>query len=88
MSNPTTADIKLDYPVQLADRKLEKITLRRPRMCDLLDNPIHGEGDISGELRLFAVLAGLQEEEMRQLDAEDYGKVQKQFITFQGKTKR
>lgn len=77
-----TATITLEYPVQLADKMLEAVTMRRPTMGDVLDNPVKGELDFAGEMQLYATLCDLRTEDMRGLDPLDYQKLQKQYALF------
>ncbi len=58
--------------------------MRRPTLGDLMDCPINGESDISGEAPLLARLCGLNIEDMRMLDASDYTKLQRQFLSDRG----
>lgn len=76
-----TATITLEYPVQLADKVLEEITMRRPSMGDLLDFPLE-RGTLEAEMQLVGHLCGLKLEDLRLVDGEDYGKLQLQLITF------
>ena len=39
MKGPKTATIKLDYPVQLADRELTEVTMHRPSMGEITTTP-------------------------------------------------
>lgn len=76
------AVIKLAYPVTLADRQLDSVTMRRPTMGDIIDyEPVKLE-DMKGEVALIGVLCGLKEQEMRLLDATDYARLQKQYVQF------
>lgn len=77
-----TATITLEYPVQLADKMLEAVTMRRPTMGDVLDNTVKGELDFAGEMQLYAVLCDLRPEDMRGLDPVDYQKLQEQYALF------
>lgn len=86
MSKPKTATIKLDYPVQLADRELAEVTMHRPSMGEIIDNPVRDALDMAGELKLYAALCELPEEDLRRLDSEDYARVQQQYLTFRGVT--
>ncbi len=76
------AVIKLNYPVQLADRKAGEVTMRRPSMCDLLDHEPTRADDIASEVKLIGILCGLRPEEMRRLDATDYARLQDQYVRF------
>ena len=72
-----TAKIALRYPAQLSDRTLSSITMRRPTVGDMLDYPIKNAA-------LVAALTGLRPEDLRELDMEDYERLQDQLLTFRG----
>ncbi len=84
MKGPKTVTLKLDYPVQLADRELAEVTMHRPCMGEIIDNPVRDAQDMSGELALYAKLCNLPEDDLRQLDSEDYARLQRQYLTFRG----
>lgn len=84
MEKPKSATVKLDYPVQLADRLLTEITIRRPSIGDLLDYPLGPETGLPEELALMAHLCGLHADDLRALDAEDYAGLQEQLLRFRG----
>ncbi len=86
MTKQKSAIISLDCPVQLADRLLTEVTMRRPTVGDLIDHPIRDVQDMKGELRLYAWLCNLSEEDLRLLDMEDYAKIQRQYLFFRGIT--
>lgn len=79
---PKTEAITLSFPLQLADRELVSVTMRRPTMGDILDHPINGNGDIAGEMQLIGALCGLKQEDLRLMDAEDYWRLQDQLVRF------
>lgn len=85
--NNTATSITLRYPVQLADKTLTEVTLRRPTMGDILDFPIAGERDFAGEMALLAVLCNVKVEELRRLDMEDYSAIQVAFASFRSSGK-
>lgn len=85
MSNKIV-NVDLDFPVQLADRLLDKITLRRPTMKDLRVHPIKGQDDVAGEMRHFCALTGLKLDELDQLDVSDYQKLQETYVSFRTPT--
>ena len=76
-----TAKIALRYPAQLSDRTLSSITMRRPTVGDMLDYPIKN-GGLDEEAALVAALTGLRPEDLRELDMEDYERLQDQLLTF------
>ena len=74
--------IKLDFPIQLPDRLVEEVTIRRPIMANMLDNPIAGDRDMKGEMKLYSALTGLHVEDLRLMDFSDYGRLQESFASF------
>ena len=85
MDKRQEVEIELDFPVQLADRKLEKVVMRRPTIGDLLKHNINGENyQLSDDIGFYAGLCGLVPDEMEQLDFMDYEKIQQQFFRFRG----
>ena len=78
-----TAKIALRYPAQLSDRTLSSITMRRPTVGDMLDYPIKN-GGLDEEAALVAALPGLRPEDLRELDMDDYERLQDQLLTFRG----
>lgn len=77
-----SAVVALNYPVQLADRQLTEVTMRRPNMGDLLDHEPKAPDDVASELELIGILCGLKPSEMRLLDATDYARLQDQYVRF------
>lgn len=77
-----SAVVPLNYPVQLADRQLTEVTMRRPNMGDLLDHEPKAPDDVASELELIGILCGLIPSEMRLLDATDYARLQDQYVRF------
>lgn len=77
-----SAVVALNYPVQLADRQLTEVTMRRPNMGDLLDHEPKAPDDVASELKLIGILCGLKPSEMRLLDATDYARLQDQYVRF------
>lgn len=85
---PREETIVLDYPIQLADRVLEQVVMKRPSMKVLRLNRIKGDQDFDGEMKLFCVLTGLRMEEMEELDAADYARLQETYVRFRTPSKR
>lgn len=79
-----TVSIKLRHPVQLADRLMDKVVMRRPTVGDIIDHPIRDGSDLAGESALYAHLCGLNHEDFRALDAEDYQEIQRNYLLFRG----
>jgi len=79
-----TVTIKLDFPVQLADRMLTELTMRRPVMRDMLKHKIGPHSGLAEDLALMADLCGLVTDELENFDTCDYEKLQAQLLRFRG----
>lgn len=77
-------EITLDFPVQLADRRLEKVTMRRPVMRDFIKNKIGNEMSIVDSVNLISDLCGLVPDELELIDSCDFEKLQDQLMAFRG----
>lgn len=77
-------EIELDFPVQLADRVLDKVTMRRPKMKDMLKHKIDLDMKVQDAANLIGDLCGLVPDEMEELDCNDFDKLQKQLLAFRG----
>lgn len=65
--------LKLNHPVILADgKKLDHLEVRRPTVGDILDLPPDGGDVILRSARLVARLCGLNIEDLRLLDLQDF----------------
>jgi hypothetical protein len=80
--------LTLEFPIQLADRLLTEVTMRRPTMKDLRNHRIKGPDDTEGEFRQFAALCGLRPEEMEGMDAADYARFQNLYVRFRTPSER
>ena len=76
--------ITLDCPVQLADRKLAEVTMRRPIMKDMLAHKIGASSGLKEDMGFIADLCNLVPDELEQLDTCDYEKLQNQLLRFRG----
>lgn len=88
MDKPRSETIVLEFPVQLADRTLTEVTMRRPTMKDLRQHRVKGPDDVDGEFRQFAALCGLRPEEMEGMDAADYSRLQDLYVRFRTPSER
>jgi len=77
-----SATIRLNYPLNLADRTAREVTMRRPSLGDLLDYEPKRTDDVEGEAVLIGILCGLRIEELRGLDSTDYERLQMQYLRF------
>lgn len=74
--------VTLQFPVTLADgRTVDSITLRRAKVRDLKTAQRHGSDQVEQEIMLLATLSEerLTPEDIEELDAADYAKIQDAF---------
>ena len=81
MSKPEI--LKLSHPVVLADsKKLDHLEVRRPTVGDVLDLPPDGGDVMLRSARLAARLCGLNIEDLRLLDLQDFDALDDMFARF------
>jgi hypothetical protein len=71
--------IDLIYPT---DKGLEKITLRRPKVRDMIASDKSKGSDADKEVALFANLAEITPDEIESLDMADYKQLQDAYKDF------
>lgn len=76
--------IKLDYPIQLEGRDLLEITLRRPKVSDVVTVRKGKRDEAEQEVSLIATLSGLPPSAVESLDLSDYKKLQAILADFFG----
>lgn len=83
-SKKHSVEIALDYPITIEGVECSRLTLRRPKVADMLaaEEGAKGRGDIETEILTFANLCMVSPEEIRDLDLGDYKKLQKAFTGF------
>lgn len=77
--------IELEFPVQLPDMLLTAVTIRRPTMKEIKNNPVKDDSDVAGEMRLMSVLTGQKIEALEMFDPDDYAVLQEAYISFRRK---
>jgi len=80
--NKRSETIKLEFPIQLADKLLEEVTMRRPTMSDLRKYRIKTTDDLEGEMKQLSALCSLRLEELDMMDAADYARLQDMYVRF------
>lgn len=84
MARPKTTEIVLDYPIKIEGVEVSKLTLRRPKVGDVLaaEEQAKGKGEKETEILTFANLCQVTPAEIRELDLGDYKKLQEAFSGF------
>lgn len=84
MDKRKEVEIELDFPIQLADRLLCKVIMRRPVMRDFVRHKIGQDMNLGDSIALVADLCGLVPDEMEDMDTCDFEKLQNQLLSFRG----
>ncbi|MDF1583903.1 MAG: phage tail assembly protein [Methyloprofundus sp.] len=74
--------ITLKYPVTVENQAVTAITLRRPKVRDMLASDKLGGSDSDKEIRIFANLAEVSPAVIEELDLSDYAQLQKAYQGF------
>ena len=77
-----TVEITLDYPIDTGKGRVEKLSVRRPKVKDLKAAARFGKTPEDQETGLFAVLTGLVPEDFNGMDLIDYAKLHDTFRGF------
>ena len=83
-----TQTIKLDYPVTAEGRTIDEITLRRPKVRDMLAADKGAGSEAEKEIRMFANLAEVAPAIIEGLDLADYQALQETYRGFLSSTPR
>ncbi|WP_178306525.1 phage tail assembly protein [Vibrio algicola] len=75
-------DIKLAYPVALANKTVETLSMRRPTVRELLLMEKHQGDDLEKDLYMMGLLCEVDDALLHQLDAMDFIKLQECYKGF------
>jgi len=73
--------VKLKYPVTVEGSEYSELTMRRPKVRDMLSSDKLGGSDAEKEIRIFANLSEVSPSVVEELDMVDYQSLQE---TYQG----
>ena len=79
-------EIVFDYPVQVGDKELTFVTMRRQLVQDAIDAETMASGDSGAEqeVAIFSLLCSVPMEDMRKWDFRDYQKLQAGYVFLMG----
>jgi hypothetical protein len=80
----STVEIEIDFPIKIEGVECRRLTLRRPKVGDMLaaEEGSKGQSEQETEILAFANLCMVTPVEIRDLDLGDYKKLQKAFSGF------
>lgn len=71
--------IKLNHPFSIAGKPVTELSVRRPKVKDLRNASRYGSTPAEQEVGLLSALTGCVPEDLDEMDAADYGKLQSRF---------
>lgn len=74
--------ITLDYPVTSDGQEITSISIRRPKVADMLAADSKKESDAQKEISMFANLCEVSPKTIEELDLKDYRKLQEAYQDF------
>jgi len=77
-----TVDITLSYPVKMAGAEVSVITMRRPKVRDMIVVSKSAATDVEREVRMFANLCQVEPSAIEDMDMADYLKLQEAYSGF------
>lgn len=80
----TEVEIALEFPYQTPDGLLEKVTMRRPKLKDMIRHNAGADMNLQDSAELIAELCGLVPPEVEEMDITDFEKLQDQLLSFRG----
>ncbi len=80
--NTLNVAVALTAPISVDGAMLSELTVRRPKVRDMLAMENMTKNDAEKEIHLFANLCEVSPESLYELDMSDYGKLQKVYQDF------
>jgi hypothetical protein len=84
MDKRASATIELDFPITIAGVEVTTVTMRRPKVRDELAMQKSKASDAEKAVILIASLCELTPDEVYELDAADFAKLERQYVDFRG----
>jgi len=76
------ATMKLKHPIQVDGREVGELTLRRPKVRDMIVADKAGGTDAEKEVRVFSNLCEVPPSAIEEMDLADYGALQEAYKSF------
>jgi phage terminase small subunit len=77
-----TVKISLKHPVKVDGRETTELSMRRPKVRDMMLSDRPKVSDAEKELTLFASLLGISPDDLQELDMADYLTIQETYRGF------
>jgi len=82
MSQSTQQQIDLEFPLNDSGQELTTLTIRRPKVRDMLHSSDKDSSNADNEVRLFASLCDIPPTLIEEMDLLDYQKLQAAYSGF------
>lgn len=82
MDKRPTAKIELDFPIEISGVKVEHLVMRRPKVRDEMAMAKSTQSDADKALLLIANLCEVAPDDLLELDAADWQKLEQQVVSF------
>ena len=84
MDKRATAKIELDFPIQVSGVEVKHLVMRRPKVRDEVAYTKSKGDDSDKVLQLLASLCEVAPDDLLDLDASDFAKLEAQYQDFKG----
>ena len=84
MDKRATAKIELDFPIQVSGVEVKHLVMRRPKVRDEVAYTKSKGDDSDKVLQLLASLCEVAPDDLLELDASDFAKLEAQYQDFKG----
>jgi deoxycytidine triphosphate deaminase len=78
----TAATVKLDHPIKIDGQVVKEIKMRRPTVQDLIAQDKFEGVETERAIAMLGRLASINPEDLGQMDAADYVKLDKAYVGF------
>lgn len=84
MDKRATAKIELDFPIQVSGVEVKHLIMRRPKVRDEVAYTKCKGDDSDKTMQLLSSLCEVAQDDLLELDAADFAKLEKQYQDFKG----
>ena len=84
MDKRATAKVELDFPIQVSGVEVKHLVMRRPKVRDEVAYTKSKGDDSDKVLQLLASLCEVAPDDLLELDASDFAKLEAQYQDFKG----
>jgi len=79
---PAELTVTFDYPVSIKGEEVTELTIRKPKMKDMLNGEKVQGSDIDKEMWMVSALTGATIDDLKNLDKDQYELIQEQWVKY------